>query len=227
LNTKLKDLSRIVRHQAVAPLKEDEVKEVKSADFKTSLIKKDAYMASKARNNSKFGRDPTSPKKPQPNHLLVDYAQRHKFQMKGFRKDERGKAVNDDEGVNFNDKDIIGKQKVKIIAVDVWYDDQKITGIQAVYENNKGEVIEGGPHVVNAEKSKMITFETLEEDYVKEFSGFMNKNETMIECLIMRTFRGETMKVGQPSKDSKLFKFDINELEYPAILYGSVKGKNI
>jgi len=222
-------LSRIVRHQAVAPLREEELNakealETKSTEMRTSLIKKDAYMASKARNNSKFGRSPTSPKKA---HLLVDYATRHNFQSKGFRKDERGKIVNEDEGVNFNDKDIVGKQKVKIIAVDVWYDDQKITGIQAVYENNKGEVIEGGPHVVNPDKSKMVTFETLEEDYIKEFSGFMNKNETMIECLIMRTFRGETMKVGQPKKDSKLFKFDINELEYPAILYGSVKGNVI
>ena len=163
------------------------------------------------------------PKKPQPYHLLVEYA-KHNFQSKGFRKDERGKVLREDEGINFNDKDIVGKQKVKMIALDVWHDDYCINGLQGVYENEAGEIIEGGAQVKNADKSKMVTFETLEEDFVKEITGFINKAETVIECLILRTFRGETMRVGTASKDSKLFKFDINELEYPAMFYGSIRG---
>lgn len=162
-------------------------------------------------------------KKPQPYHLLVEYA-KHNFQSKGFRKDERGKVLREDEGINFNDKDVVGKQKVKIIAMDVWHDDHCINGLQGVYENEAGEIIEGGAQVKNADKSKMVTFETLEEDFVKEITGFINKAETMIECLILRTFRGETMRVGTASKDGKLFKFDINELEYPAMFYGSIRG---
>ncbi len=233
MNSKLKDLGRIVRHQAVAPLQQKELdtavtKETSSdairTDLRSSLIKREAYNASRIRNDSKLNKNPSSPKKPQPNHLLVEYAKKNNFQGKGYRKDERGKPVHEDEGINFNDKDVVGKQRVKMIALDIWHDDHKITGIQAVYENDKGDVIEGGPHVVNPDQSKMVTFETLEEDHVKEISGFTDKNETSIQCLILRTFRGETMKVGQPTKDSKLFKFDINELEYPAVLYGSIKG---
>jgi len=236
LNSKLKDLGRIVRHQAVAPLQSKELETnttketsqdaIRTSDLRTSLIKREAYNASRVRNGSKLKKDASSPKKLQPNHLLVEYANKN-FQSKGYRKDEKGKPVSEEEGVNFNDKDVVGKQRVKIIALDVWHDEQKINGIQAVYENDKGDVIEGGPHVVNPDKSKIVTFETLEEDHIKEISGFTDKNETTIQCLILRTFRGETMKIGQPHKDGKLFKFDINELEYPAVIFGSIiEGQN-
>jgi len=236
LNSKMKDLGRIVRHQAVLPLQSKELETnttketsqdaIRTSDLRTSLIKRDAYNASRVRNDSKLKKDPSSPKKLQPNHLLVEYAIKN-FQSKGYRKDEKGKPVSEEEGVNFNDKDVVGKQRVKMIALDIWHDEQKINGIQAVYENDKGDVIEGGPHVVNPDKSKIVTFETLEEDHIKEISGFTDKNETTIQCLILRTFRGETMKVGQPTKDSKLFKFDINELEYPAVIFGSIReGQN-
>lgn len=220
LQTKLKDLSRLVRHHALAPLQKEEelaLKEASEAQIKAE--------SAPHRRNLKVStkKDVPIPKKPQPYHLLVEYA-KHNFNSKGYRKDERGKVLKEEEGFNFNDKDIVGKQRVKIIALDVWHDDTCITGIQGVYENETGDVIEGSGQVKNPEKSKLVTFETLEEDYIKEITGFINKSETVIECLILRTFRGETMKVGTASKDAKLFKFDINEVEYPAMFYGSIRG---
>ena len=163
------------------------------------------------------------PKKPAAQAIIESVKQN--FQNKGYRKDDVGKLLSEKEGENFSDKEAVGKAKVKIIAIDVWYDDDKIIGVQAVYEDSDKEIIEGGPHVLNPEGCKMITFETLEEDYVKSISGFMSKDETVVECLIFRTFRGEHMKINKPNKDSKLFRFDINEFEYPAVLYGSLKCK--
>lgn len=202
MKSKTKDLSRLVRHFALAPLVKEEVQPKETVENRYT------------------------PKKPgmtaaQP---MID-SMKQNFQNKGYRKDDVGKLLTEKEGENFSDKEAVGKAKVKIIAIDVWYDDYKVIGLQAVYEDSNKEIVEGGPHVLNPEGCKMITFETLEEDYIKSISGFMNREETVVEALIFRTFRGEIMKVNKPNKDSRLFRFDINEFEYPAVIYGSLKCK--
>lgn len=60
-------------------------------------------------------------------------------------------------------------------------------------------------------------------DYVKEICGFLDKNEKYVQALIFTSVRGESKRIGNSTPDSKLFKLDINEYEYPTILYGAVE----
>jgi len=39
----------------------------------------------------------------------------------------------------------------------------------------------------------------------------------------LMSVKGETKKILEPTRESKLFKFDINELEFPSIIYGYLK----
>mmetsp|Transcript_33323 Transcript_33323/g.30278 ORF Transcript_33323/g.30278 Transcript_33323/m.30278 type:complete len:227 (+) Transcript_33323:505-1185(+) len=139
---------------------------------------------------------------------------------KGFRKDERGRVK---AGQEFNDKELIGEERARIVGLKVWKGNGKITGVKAFYKIGKG-LLEGDTHLID---NSSFTFEeyNFEEqgDYVKEISGFIDRSGGAIECLIVTSFKGDTKKVGEPTKNSKLFKFDINEMEYPACLYGTLK----
>lgn len=142
---------------------------------------------------------------------------------KGFRRDERG---NNKGATDWSDKDIVGENKVRINEVKVWFDKEKITGVAFNYITEKGDSIKGEDYVLDPDNSQSETLEIKEDDYLKEVSGFINKDEDVIECLILTTFTGEGKKIGiSGGKDSKLFKLDINELEYPSIAYGSIKGE--
>jgi hypothetical protein len=139
----------------------------------------------------------------------------------GFRRDERGTRASK-KGGDFSDQDALQEEKAKILSLIVWTNEKSIAGVRAAYKTEDGQVIKGGAHVKN-QSGKNIVFETAEGDYVKEISGFIDRAGGIIECLIITSFRGESLRVGQPQKGSKLFKFDINEMEYPACLYGTLK----
>lgn len=148
--------------------------------------------------------------------------QKPKLPYKGFRKDERGRVK---AGTEFNDKDLIGEERAKIVGLKIWKADGKIRGIKAFYKLGNNNALEGNTHLKEGPDFGM-EFVNLGDtnDYVKEISGFIDRAGGAIECLIITSFKGETRKVGEPSKTSKLFKFDINEMEYPACIYGTLKG---
>ncbi len=149
--------------------------------------------------------------------------ERETLNNKGFRKDERGRPK---KGREFSDQKILGDQKAKITSLKVWKLDGRIGGIQATYATKDGKIIEGGKHL-NNNNGNPEAFETESGDHIKEISGFIDRTEGVIECLIITSFKGESKRIGEPKKTSKLFKFDINELEYPACIYGTLKGKFI
>jgi hypothetical protein len=141
--------------------------------------------------------------------------------VKGFRRDERGKEK---KGNDFTDQPLLGDEKAKIYGLKIWTNSDKISGIQAFYLSKSGKKIEGTAHVKD-QNAKAVLFEVNPaEDYIKEISGFIDRAGGVLECLILTSFKGESQKVGVSQKSSKLFKFDINEMEYPACIYGSMKG---
>ena len=73
-----------------------------------------------------------------------------------------------------------------------------------------GTKIEGVKNVRDAYKYKATKFDMGDDDYLKEFSGYLNSAETAIDCLVFKSFLGETRKVGKSSPTSKSFKFDIS-----------------
>jgi len=142
---------------------------------------------------------------------------------KGFRKDERGSSK---YGVDFDDREYLQDKKVRIASIKVWHDGSKVVGIQAEYRSVDGSIVKGGQHLSkNIESQNPAEFNLEKDDYVKEISGFLDKKEETIECLILRSFTGMSLRIGQPKNNSKLFKLDINELEYPSILFGNMRGK--
>lgn len=145
-----------------------------------------------------------------------------KLPYKGFRKDERGRVK---AGKEFNDKELIGEERARIAGLKIWKGNGKITGIKAFYRISKGAKLEGGSHLIDHSSFTFDAIDLDDDDYVKEINGFIDRTGGAIECLIITSFKGDTRKVGEPSKTSKLFKFDINEMEYPACLYGTLKGK--
>ena len=116
--------------------------------------------------------------------------------------------------------------KPRICGIRVWHDGKRLNGIQAIYRGPDGSKIEGEKNVKDAYKYKATKFDMADDDYLREFSGFMNSTETAIDCLIFKSFLGETRKVGKAAPTSKLFKFDIQTFEYPSSIYGSIRGKN-
>lgn len=141
--------------------------------------------------------------------------------VKGYRRDERGREK---KGEEFTDQPKVGEDKTKIYSIKAWYEGDKLLGIQASYVKKDGTTIEGEAHVKDPNAKNTVFKVNPKEDYIKEISGFMDRSGGNIECLIMTSFKGESQKVGQPQKSSKLFKFDINELEYPACIYGTMRG---
>ena len=142
----------------------------------------------------------------------------------GVRKDERGKAAADDQ--EFDDQDILKEIKdTKIARLKVWHTNTNITGLQAIYRDPNGEIIEA-PAVVSTKMQEQYREQDIDlesDDYVKEICGFLDRNEKYIQSLIITSAKGESRRVGNSSSDSKLFKFDINEYEFPSVLYGSVE----
>jgi len=126
---------------------------------------------------------------------------------------------------DFNDKDLIGDKKVKICGVRVWHDGQKLNGIQAIYRQGDGTIIKGRKHIENAYKYKAVKFDMDEDDYLKDVTGFVSNEDDAVQCLIFRSAKEQVRRVGNTGDQSKQFKFDINENEFPAIIYGSVKSK--
>lgn len=163
------------------------------------------------------------PKKDAKEPVETDRARESIINNKGFRRDERGRAK---KGREFSDQPILGEQKAKIVSLRIWTLDNKMGGIQAIYQLGDGSTLEGGQHVAN-NPGQPLVFETEKGDFIKEISGFIDRTEGAIECLIITSFSGESKRIGEPKKTSKLFKFDINELEYPACIYGTLKGKLI
>jgi hypothetical protein len=143
---------------------------------------------------------------------------------KGYRKEERG---SNKYGNDFNDREFIQEKKTKIVQVTVWFNSSKILGLNAHYKPAQGEVIKGGEHYVKQEGATEETFALNGDDYLKEISGFMDKKDEGIECLILTSFNGEVHKFGKPSGTGKNFKLGVNELEYPACFFGTIRGKLI
>jgi Jacalin-like lectin domain len=143
---------------------------------------------------------------------------------KGYRKEERG---SNKYGNDFNDREFIQEKKTKIVKVTVWFNTSKILGLQAHYKPTTGDIIKGGEHFVKQDGASDETFAMEGDDFLKEISGFMDKKEESIECLILTSFKGEVHKFGKPSGSGKNFKLGVNELEYPACFFGTIRGKMI
>ena len=113
----------------------------------------------------------------------------------------------------------------KIFGFKVWSTNANITGIQAFYRDDQNRQWEGSANVsaTMIGQYKEDVFSLTGTDYVKEICGFLDKNEKYVQALIFTSVRGESKRIGNSTPDSKLFKLDINEYEYPTILYGAVE----
>jgi len=223
LTIKLRELHRIARYHSILPVDDDEAGK---APLKINVQSKVASYLSPTSNSTSKINSPASitfPTKPKLGRIesLNEYA-KNNFLYNGYRKDDRGKISQDGSGEHFSDKDLMGTTKPKIVGLKVWHDNRRITGFQAVYKTPSG-LKEGTAHVKNPQAYKLESFEMGGEDYLKEISGFTNKADNNFECLMLMSAKGETKKILEPNRESKLFKFDINELEFPSIIYGYLK----
>ena len=161
-----------------------------------------------------------------------DYIHLPTISSRGNRDDKdyrmrRDNSVDKIEAIEFNDRDIIGDHNVKIYGVRVWYDGKRLNGIQGFYRTHNGRKFEGKKHVKDQYKYKVSKFELEGDDYLKEVSGHLNAEGDTVECLMFKSFYGQSRKVGQASENSRLFRFDISENEFPAVFYGSMRGMNL
>jgi len=223
LTIKLRELHRIARYHSILPV--DEEDSTKNP-LKVSVPSKVSTYLSPTSTSATKVSSPNSitfPSKPKLGRIesLNEYA-KNSFLYSGYRKDERGKVSQEGPGEQFSDKDLMGLTKPKIVGLKVWHDNRRITGFQAVYKTTTG-LKEGAAHVKNPQAYKLESFEMGGDDYLKEISGFTNKADNNFECLMLMSAKGETKKILEPNRESKLFKFDINELEFPSIIYGYIK----
>jgi len=162
------------------------------------------------------------------NHVQVPSFERKKLKPTEAAKDD--KRVEKSEPVkpvvpkkgDFNDKEILGNRKVKICGIRVWHNMERLSGIQAIYKLPDGSKIEGKKHIEDSYKYKAVKFDMEEGDYLKDLTGFLNKDGDCVECLIFKAKSGQVRKVGKASADAKQFRFDVQKDEIPAIIYGSV-----
>ena len=149
-----------------------------------------------------------------------------KLAYKGFRMDEIGKSADKDPIGDFNDQELIGDRNVvRIASVRVWYSNDGIAGLQPKYRDTKGKIIDGEEHVTNREKCLIMDLNLGLGDFLHGVSGFIDNGKGIIESLVLVSKNGESISVGKKKPKSTPFKFDINDLEYPALFHGSLKGK--
>ena len=100
-----------------------------------------------------------------------------------------------------------------------------MAGIKALYQDAQGGDIEGKKNVSSAGladyHSQDVRFNS--GDFLKELSGTFDKTETFVQSLSFVTSHGETHKVGDTTSPGKPFKFDINEYEFPAVIFGALE----
>lgn len=125
----------------------------------------------------------------------------------------------------FNDRDLIKNQSVKIVGMRVWYDLKTINGIQALYQTYTGMRFEGKKHGLNHYKYRVAKFEMEGDEYLKDLTGYFNTEGTAVVCLVFKSSTGDIRKVGQTPENGRLFKFDVGANEFPAIIYGSITGE--
>jgi len=174
------------------------------------------------------------------NVLLINHVQVPSFERKRIKPTDSPKAAKDEahnkkeekaakpvapKKGDFNDKDILGNRKVKICGIRVWHNGERLSGIQAIYRLPDGEKLEGKKHIEDAYKYKAVKFDMESGDYLKDLTGFLNKEGDCVECLIFKAKSGQVRKVGRASADAKQFRFDVQKDEIPAIIYGSVTSK--
>jgi len=147
------------------------------------------------------------------------------MKSKGFRMDEVG-YKGDKQSEEFSDYNEIGQQKVKITLVRVWYDVEGIAGIYAEYMTEDGKKLQGVENIKENSGYKTAEFVATDGDYLGQISGYVNNEENCVESLTFVSNEGVTTSVGKAKKTSKTFKFDINDFEYPSMLYGCVKSRN-
>jgi len=222
LTIKLRELHRIARFHSILPPDEDEA-------FRPNMKVQSAKLQSiSSPTSGKLGaQSATYNAKPKLARLESsnNYA-KNSLLYNGYRKDDRGKVLNDGPGEHFSDRELMGNSKPRMIGLKVWHDNRRIVGFQAVYKTKDGKTTDGGQHVRNPQAYKLESFELTDDDYIKEISGFTSKGDINLECLILMSAKGETKKILEPTRESKLFKFDINELEFPSIIYGYLKEEN-
>ena len=148
------------------------------------------------------------------------------MKSKGFRMDEIGHK-GEKENQEFSDYNHVGQQKVKISLVKVWYDSEGIAGIYAEYLTKSGERIKGVENILDKTGYKTAEFVATDGDYLGSISGFINREENCIESLTFVSAEGVTTSVGKSKRNSKAFKFDINDFEFPSMIYGCVKGNGL
>ena len=149
-----------------------------------------------------------------------------KLAYKGFRMDEVGKPAEKDPIGDFNDQDLIGDRNVvRIASVRVWYSNDGIAGLQPKYRDNKGKLIDGEEHVTNREKCLIMDLNLGLGDFLHQISGFIDNGKGIVESLVLASKNGESISVGKKKPKSTPFKFDINDLEYPALFHGALRGK--
>lgn len=158
------------------------------------------------------------------NKSLVRPKKQEAIGMSGMRMEEVGKATKNTEA--FSDQELFtNKKDWRITGVTVWMNKKAVSGLMARYRDSNGETIQGNMHGISAvqhsDNGQEIKFQA--GDYLKNISGFLDKSETYIQVLKFITAKGETHEVGKVGNTSKPFEFDINEYEYPAVIFGGLE----
>ena len=142
----------------------------------------------------------------------------------GLRKEERGKTTPDT--LLFTDQDLFkDKSDWNISGFTVWHNTKYITGIMTHYRDSAGNPINGSKNVcANAEsqyKKQEISFDA--GDYLKSLTGTFEKTETYVQSLTIVTANDDVYTVGKALETSKHFEFDLNEYEYPVVVFGGLE----
>ena len=140
----------------------------------------------------------------------------------GFRKEEKGKATKDAKLFSYHDA--LNNKLCKVSGIKVWYDRDCIAGFLAFYKDNDGAVLRGNMNVSvqGAVKCQNEDVQFEEGDYLKKISGMMDRSESCVQSLTLVSANGRVVNIGKPSNSGKLFRFDINEYEYPTTLFGAL-----
>ena len=109
---------------------------------------------------------------------------------------------------------------MKIHTLKIWFDDEMIKGIQAVYQMSNGKIFEGKENVVLKDSNfTLYTFQLENFDYLKAIGGAIGE-KGFIEYLFFASCSGKKGECGQKKEKQKNFTLNILNSEMPICLNG-------
>ena len=134
------------------------------------------------------------------------------------------------QGIKFTDRDILKENyNVKIHTLKIWFDDQMIKGLQAIYQMSDGKILEGKENAILKDSNfTLYTFQLEDFDYLKALGGAIGE-KGFIEYLYFASCNGKKGECGQKKEKQKNFALNVLNSEVPICLYGfltTIQGKD-